>query len=220
MRHTWKTKCFAWVLAGAIAASGLPSVSLAAEGNEPAKLADFDFNTEAAGGTFNGGNALASANGACTIQKKVGTDNALYLDGKNSFLDITAADGTSLLAGKEEITISYDAKPEKGSASWAFYAAPNGDTQKYPEEHYLGILHTSSGMTVERYHNFGERPGNNLTSAASNEWTHIDLAVSETATTLYVNGEKKASSESSYKLSEILGETGGKIGRASCRERV
>ncbi len=209
MRHTWKTKCFAWVLAGAIAASGLPSVSLAAEGNEPAKLADFDFNTEAAGGTFNGGNALASANGACTIQKKVGTDNALYLDGKNSFLDITAADGTSLLAGKEEITISYDAKPEKGSASWAFYAAPNGDTQKYPEEHYLGILHTSSGMTVERYHNFGERPGNNLTSAASNEWTHIDLAVSETATTLYVNGEKKASSESSYKLSEILGETGG-----------
>ena len=111
--------------------------------------------------------------------------------------------------GKEEITISYDAKPEKGSASWAFYAAPNGDTQKYPEEHYLGILHTSSGMTVERYHNFGERPGNNLTSAASNEWTHIDLAVSETATTLYVNGEKKASSESSYKLSEILGETGG-----------
>ena len=39
MRHTWKTKCFAWVLAGAIAASGLPSVSLAAEGNEPAKLA-------------------------------------------------------------------------------------------------------------------------------------------------------------------------------------
>ena len=63
MRHTWKTKCFAWVLAGAIAASGLPSVSLAAEGNEPAKLADFDFNTEAAGGTFNGGNALAAQAG-------------------------------------------------------------------------------------------------------------------------------------------------------------
>lgn len=204
MRHTWKTKCFAWVLAGAIAATGLPSVSLAAEGSELPKLADFDFNSEAADGTFTGGNALASANGAYAIQKKVGTDNALYLDGNNSFLDVTATDGTSLLAGKEEITISYDAKPEKGRASWAFFAAPNGDTQKYQQEHYLGILHTSSNITAERYNNAGARPGNNLGAAVTNEWTHVDLVVSENSTSLYINGEKKQSSDSTYKLSDIL----------------
>ena len=217
MKHTWKTKCYAWMLAGAIAASGLPSVSLAAEGSELPKLADFDFNAEASDGAFIGGNAQASANGACSIQKKVGTDNALYLDGKNSFLDVKAANGTGLLAGKEEITISYDAKPDKGNKSWTFFAAPNENAQKYQHEHYLGILHTSSNMTVERYNNNGSRPGNNLTATAKNDWTHIDLTVSTTATTLYVNGEKKSSSDSTYKLSDILGTNGGiiQIGKAN-----
>ncbi len=217
MKHTWTTKCFAWMLAGAIAATGLPSVSYAAEGTEPPLLADFNFNAEAADGAFQGGNALASVNGACATQKKVGTDNALYLNGADSFLNVTAADGSGLLAGKEEITISYDAKPEKGSASWTFYAAPNGNTQTYQQEHYLGMLHTSSSLSVERYNNSGARPGNNLSASVKNEWTHIDLTVSQNATTLYVNGEKKDSKESAYKLSDILGASGGiiQIGKAN-----
>lgn len=209
MKHTWKNRCFAWVLAGAIAGSGIPSVSYAAETAELTKLADFNFNTEAADGTFTGGNAKAAVNGACVTKKKVGTDNALYLDGKNSFLDVSAADGSPLLAGKEAITISYDAKPEKGEKSWTFFAAPNKDTQKYKTEHYLGMLHTSSNLLVERYNNTTDRPGNNLESAASGEWTHIDLLVSEKDTTLYINGEKKQTKESTYKLSDILGAGGG-----------
>ena len=208
MKSNWKKRWFAWVLAGVMAVPGVPSVSMAAEGGELPKLAEFSFDEEAEDGKYNGGNAFASINGGCSLQLRAGTNKALYLNGKDGFLNVAGAEGESLLTGKENITISYDAKPENSQKSWTVFAAPNSDKQVYEKEHYLGVLHTSSNILVERYNNTAGRPGNNLEQTVSNEWTHVDVVVSENETKLYVNGELKKESTSTYKLSDILGSNG------------
>ncbi len=215
MMRNRKNKWLAMMLASVMTVSGLPSVPLAAAEPETPKLADFSFDTET-DGVLSGGTATAALGDGCRLIKRAGNDHALYLDGATGFLNVTNQDGGSLLAGKENITISYDAKPEKGEASWTFFAAPNTDTQVYPNEHYLGILHTTGNILSERYNNTNGRPGNNLEASATAEWTHVDLVVSETDTKLYVNGEKKAESESDYKLSDIVGANGIlQIGKAN-----
>ena len=217
MAYNWKIRNMAWLLAGAVTLTGIPVTADAAWEQETAKIAAFDFNAEAADGYYAGENAKAKINGDCQQKERMEGDSALYLNGTDSWLTVTAADGSSLLKGKNEITISYDAKPEKSEKSWSFFAAPDGNDQTYKYENYLGILHTSTGLTVERYNNNGERPGNNLTAAVSGQWTHVDVTVSEAATKLYVDGELLQESESTYELSEILGADGGvlQIGKGS-----
>lgn len=209
MKKKGVSRWLAGMLAGAVAFSGIPMTNASAAETSAILLADFDFNSEADGGVFNGRNAKAEIKGGCELNVKTVTDSALYLNGSNAFLNVTAADGSALLAGKEEITISYDAKAEKSEKSWAFFAAPNTNNQSYKSEEYLGIGHTASGVLVERYKNSGERPGNNLKGTVTNDWNHVDVLVSETGTKLYVNGKKVQESDSTYKLSSILGTTGG-----------
>ncbi len=217
MGRNWKTRCFAWMLAGTMALTGLPSEPVPAEEAMPPKLADFDFNTGAADGVFTGGGAKADAIGGAQAAEKLREDKALYLSG-TAYLNVTAADGSGLLAGKEEITISYDAKPESGSAGWPIFAAPNVNKQTYQSEHYLAILHSKSEITAQRYHNSGTRPGNDISKKNNPEgWIHVDLVVSEAKTKLYVNGTEAGEAASSYKLSDILGTSGGvvQIGRGN-----
>ena len=217
MKKNWKSRCLAWVLAGTTVFSGFPAISAYAETTEPAKLADFNFDVGAVDGKYQGGNALGATNGDCQTQVKVSKDKALYLNGTDSFLNITTADGKSILAGKENITVSYDAKPESGSKSWTFFAAPNANTQKYNEEHYMGVLHTKANLKVERYNNSGKRPDNSSFEVAVNEeWTHVDLVISETETKLYVNGTLKQQLGSTFKLSDIIGTQGVlQVGKAN-----
>ncbi len=212
MQRKWKQQCFAWLLAGAMAISALPSVSLTAEAAAPDKLADFSFDADAVNGFYDGGSAQAAAKGTCQTKVKYGTNRALYLDGRNSFINIMAKDGGSILKGKENITVSYDLKPDRNNTGWTFFAAPNADKQKYEEEHYLAILHKTSELLVERYNNTSGRPGNNILDkekSVLDGWFHVDLVVTETDTKLYVNGESAGESKSTYKLSDILGSTGG-----------
>ena len=145
-----------------MAISALPSVSLTAEAAAPDKLADFSFDADAVNGFYDGGSAQAAAKGTCQTKVKYGTNRALYLDGRNSFINIMAKDGGSILKGKENITVSYDLKPDRNNTGWTFFAAPNADKQKYEEEHYLAILHKTSELLVERYNNTSGRPGNNI----------------------------------------------------------
>lgn len=212
MQGKWKQRCFAWVLTGVMAVSALPSISLTAEAAAPNKLADFSFDVDAAGGVYDGGNAQAAMKGNCQTKVKYGTNRALYLDGKNSFINITSKDGGSILKGKENITVSYDMKPEKRDTGWTFFAAPNANKQTYEQEHYIAILHKTSETLVERYNNTSGRPGNNISDkekSTGDGWMHVDLVVTETSTKLYINGESAGESTSTYKLSDILGSTGG-----------
>ncbi len=203
------SKWLAGVLTGAVAFTGIPSVNVNAVETTAELLADFNFNTEALEGVFSGGNAAGAVNGSCELKMLSATDSALYLNGSDAFLTVTAADGNALFEDKEEITISYDAKSEKSEKSWTFFAAPDANKQSYKNEKYFGVGHTVSNISVERYNNSGARPGNNLSGTVTTDWNHVDILISETGTKLYVNGTMAAESDSDYKLSDILGTTGG-----------
>ncbi|MBO5371248.1 MAG: family 43 glycosylhydrolase [Lachnospiraceae bacterium] len=220
MRKKTMSRLLALSMSAAVALTSIPSVDVKAAETTAPLLLNLDFNTEAVDDVFVTETAKAAAKGGYSLQEKAvynnELDSALYLNGTNAFLDVTKADGTPLLAEKEEITISFDSKVASKAASWPLFAAPNASAQTYPKEHYLGMLFKDGSITVERYDNEDGRPGNNLTGPVSTEWTHIDLVVSETNTKLYVNGEKKSESDSTYKLSDILEEGGVfQIGKAN-----
>ena len=190
-------------LALALAGSYIPSIPASAEEPDADLLLDFDFEG------LQGGQAIttetASASGGYTLTTSYDGSQALHLDGTSSqWLNVTKTDGTSLLTGLEEMTVSYDIKNERDATNWAFYAAPNSGTQENTREHYVGFLHNGGNLTVERYNNTNGRPANPST-AVGNDWVHIDVVLSREDTAIYVNGMESARLESDYSLTDILG---------------
>lgn len=164
-------------------------------------LAEFTFDDEETG--FIGGQAVAKDQASHDIQ-----NCALYLDGTGSdSLYVTKADGSSLLTGKTELTISFAAKPEAGGSNWLFYAAPNESEQTVNNETYLGLLENGGMFTAERYQNTGQRPDSAKTDVVdTSDWMYVTLVHTVSGTDIYINGEKKAEQESSIALTDILGE--------------
>ena len=208
-------RMFASVLTAAMVGTMIPAAAFAAQQtiNTPL-LADFTFDDEAS--VLAGGNAKATVNGSYELKdsKDAASKKALYLDGNASnYLSITDKDGNSLLAGKTEITVSYDVKPDRTATSWVFYAAPNTDAQKSPE-YYIGAFVNNGNTKVERYKNGRTVSFETKTGTA---WSHVDIVYSEKATTAYVNGTKVQSVENSNApLPDILGDSGILyIGRAN-----
>ena len=147
-------------------------------------LADFTFDDAETG--FAGGEAKASANGVYELRdsKDAESGKALYLNGNAAnYLSVTDMDGGSLLAGKEEITISYDEKPDQTGTSWAFYAAPSTATQINQNEHYIGAFHNGGNIKIERYNNAGARPSS-IQQSVGTEWAHIDVVFKAEETVL------------------------------------
>ena len=168
-------------------------------------MADFDFNQEAVNGKFTSAQAVANVNGNVKLEERdVANGKALYLDGSASYLDVKKADGSSLLTGLGEVTVSFDAKPDRTDTNWGFYAAPNNDEQKANNEHYVGALIKKGTTTIERYHNTGKRPQNPSVPTGTG-WSHVDVVLAQEATDIYVDGRKKLSAPSSYALADILG---------------
>lgn len=195
----------AMLAASAVTLGSLP-VSASADTNtsEENLLASFDFNTDASDGAFIGGSAKASVSGSYTLTERTDGDSAIYFDGGANYLSVTDADGKSLLTGKDEITISYDQKADRTDTNWVFFAAPNINTQKYQQEHYLGAMVKNGQTMIERYNNSGARPAN-LTVENGTDWTHIDVVVEKSKTVIYVDGLPAGEVDSSYLLSDILG---------------
>ncbi len=104
---------------------------------DPDLLADFAF--ENAGETFDGGNATGATQGTATLAD--GKDGKAAKPSKNFWLNVTAKNGDALLKGKNDVTISYDVKPDaSGNTGWTFFAASNATKQEYGQEHYVGVL--------------------------------------------------------------------------------
>lgn len=167
-------------------------------------LADFDFNEKGSG--FESENAKASGQ-AYELKDSWSKDagKALYLNGSsNNFLTVTDKEGKSLLTGATELTVSYEMKPDRSQTNWVMYAAPNNNQTSYNNETYLGIMELNGSTKVERYKNQGSRPACPETATGS-DWYHVDVVLSKTDTTIYVNGEKASSVESVYSLRSILG---------------
>lgn len=190
-------------LALALAGSYIPSIPASAEEPDAELLLDFDFEGLTGGQTIT--TETASASGVYTLTTSYDGSQALHLDGTSSqWLNVTKADGTSLLTGQDEITISYDIQNERTGTNWAFFAAPNTTTQEFQQEHYIGCMHSNGNLTTERYNNSGSRPAS-ASASVGNDWVHIDVVHSAADTAIYVNGMESSRVASSYSLTDILG---------------
>jgi len=179
---------------------------------EDSLIASFDFDEPESG--IVGAEAKAEVQGT-PVYVDAPHGKAAQLS-ETFWLKVKKENGEPLLKGQEEITISYNSKPDGGNG-WVFYASNDEKTQTYQRERYIGIADKTSGITVERFNNAGSRPGNSLSAPSSTSWKHIDLVIKENSTTIFVDGVQKDTKDSTYKLSEILSETGGiiQLGKAN-----
>ena len=166
---------------------------------EEVVLLDFTFDDEETG--FKGGQAVAKPAGEIVTD---GDRKVLHLDGTNTnWLEVTKEDGSSLLAGVEEMTISYDMK---GASNWSFYAAPNGNDPVYLKEQYIGVM-VGSKMKVERYKNNGERPAITGVPIDASDWVHVEITLGKTSTSVKINNEEPVVQEGLTSVLDILGRT-------------
>ena len=76
-------------------------------------------------------------------------------------------------------------------------------------------MQKSGSTTLERYKNSGSRP-TNPSASTGNDWARVDIVMTETDTTMYVNGKAVSKEDSSYALSDIVGKNGIlQIGKAN-----
>lgn len=187
-----------------------PASAQAAGGGDeiPQLLAEFDFNGSISDGEIDGGAAVANVYGtAVKLEERADGDKALRFNGeKGNYLSLTKDDGTSLLTGKTEITISFDTKRVSEGTSWIFYAAPNDNAPIYNSEKYFACYSKEDpGIRVERYLNSGGR-SEAIVGAADAKWVHVDVVVTEKATGLLIDGELMDIEPSDHTIADILGD--------------
>ncbi|WP_198424663.1 LamG-like jellyroll fold domain-containing protein [Microbacterium sp. CFBP 13617] len=202
--------------AAALCASLLTSGAASPAGADDALIADFTFDSGTT--SFAGAGATATTQGTARLVPGV-SGNAAQL-GSGFWLNVAKTNGSPLLAGLDDVTISYDSKPAaSGNTGWSVFAARSAATQTYAQEHYLGFLDRTTGVTVERYDNAGSRnsSGNLVSTAATTEWKHVDLVISGATARLFVDKKLVSTNSTGPTLSRILGSTGGvlQVGRAN-----
>ncbi|WDG17286.1 family 43 glycosylhydrolase [Microbacterium sp. Clip185] len=194
------------------------SVAAATEA-APAPVASFDFETPPQAGAFASADARAVVQGtADLVTSREGQGTAARLS-PAFWLTVTRADGTALLAGDEEVTISYDSLAEaQGNVGWTVFAAADASTQTYGSERYLGVLDRAGDIVVERYNNTGVRDTSGiLTATGTSRWRHVDLVLAQNTARLYVDKQLVDTRLGGPSIDEILGTSGGilQIGRAN-----
>ena len=206
----------------------LSAGEIAGETPEPSSdvLADLTFDDLKDGAT--GAVKDAASNATATIEGKAATGandkngTTAAKVGKDFWLNVTKSDGTPLLKGVTDLTVSFDAKPDNGNPGWAFYAAPNANAPQYNKsEHYLGVMAKPGTVNVERYNTDGNRDtrGNASGSAPSDGWYNVTVTADGTATRVYVDGvlASESTNVKGLELPAILGEGGGilQLGKAN-----
>lgn len=130
----------------------------------------------------------------------LGKGHAIRLN--NNYLTIDA----KMLAGCPSLTVSFAAKVS--GKSWLFYASPDDSEQHYASEHYLGALFDGGNLSCERYGYYepaDRAPSPSTGGLPTNEWVHITIVYREDTTLIYINGEEKASVNTTVGLVDMLG---------------
>ena len=208
--------------AGAASSTVYPATQ-AIDDTAPVPLAQFDFNEAPVDGVYTDADTQAKATVAGKANLVPGKDDAAgraaQFGSGFSVSNITKEDGTALLKGLNEATISYDSAATQTNQGWTVFAASDATKQEYGQEHYLGVMDKTNGVTVERYSNTGKREssGNLSTSNGSTDWKHVDLVLSGTTAKLYIDKQLATINSKGKTLTEILGESGGvlQIGKAN-----
>ena len=194
------------MLTGLAGSAGTGMAVTHAAGVEDNLILDFDFENLTAGDTITGGGAKAT--GTYSLQDSYeGAGKAIYLDGSSQFLTATKEDGSSLLTGLKEMTISFEMKSDRTATNWPFYAAPSTATQPIGgsgKELYFGLLVNGGNITAERYLNGRSTCAS---TAMNSGWSHVDVVVSEVDTAIYIDGVEKSRVTTSNGLDAILGDS-------------
>lgn len=177
----------------------------------PQPIADFNFNQAPVGSSFTGGGAKAEVHGtADLVAGQAGQGTAAQL-GSGFWMDVTKSDGSALLKGKDDFTISYDSKSNQTGAAWTFFAAPSHDTVNGDSPTYIGVLDQTNKTRLERYKDGrgGDVATIDQNAGTADNWKHVDIVVHGTLAKLYVNHNFIAANANGKKASEIFGADGG-----------
>ena len=175
---------------------------LAEEKETKGVIAYFNFDDKTEG--FKGAGAAATVNGTVDIVEDQERGKVASFD-HNAWLNVTKEDGTSLLSGNEELTISYYSKIDNPSANRGFYAAADTGTQVNGSEQYIGCLQQNKTITAERYSKATAGREPSASGTGSDGWNHIVIVYAKDAVKLYVNGTLTATADNTESLTEILG---------------
>lgn len=205
------------------AGSGMHTIALS-YGNEmqdPEKkrIAHFTFDDRESG--FSGDDAVAVYETShypkgVSLRNDGYRNRALYLEGKGgddefSLLQVTKKDGSSLLTGVEELTVSFYSRLNKTGNSWAFYAAPDSSSPVWGSENYVAVWgNQNAGYSTDYFDEGRSNPKSVRLSAAAQygEWNHVVAVCAKDAVSVYIDGilvnraEKSAGS-----LADILGDS-------------
>lgn len=187
-----------------IASSTVQITVLPAQGN---LIAEFTFDDEETG--FSGAGAVAekaNEESGLEIVSVEGRGNVLQINSEPNksfnWLNVTKNDGSSLLTGVKEFTVSYDSSSNGTWQNvWTFFADQPGVAAS--DRHYIGIADYRATMDVERYN----ESINGLDDGIDDfEWKHVDVVFSEYKTEVYINGVLCGSRDNSHTVEESLGE--------------
>lgn len=195
---------------GDIMATGTIDINVLPE--KGSLIAEFTFDEEAS--EFYGAGAVAKkADPDDTYYASVVNDetkgSVLHLNNTGNaevgnWLEVTKKDGSSLLSGVKEFTVSYDSS-NNGlfQNSWTFFADQLG--VRADARQYIAIVErtddAANSLQVER-HNINTGAG----ATVANAWKHVDVVFGENSTEIYVDGVLRASDSNDYSVEECLGE--------------
>ncbi len=169
-------------------------------------IADFSLDGTESG--YRGAGALAalySKDGKAPVfpYKEIGGKSGLYFD-STRWLEVTKEDGSPLMKGLSEFTISYDSYTASTSnANYTFFAtntheegkATAANSATYPRfgmVDYTGTLRVLNGG------------GTFDATAAGKKWKHVDVVYSGKDVTTYIDGKKQISNEAFDGIKKIL----------------
>ena len=175
---------------------------LAEEKEAKGVIAYFNFDDQTEG--FKGAGAVAAVNGTVDIIEDQERGKVASLD-NNAWLNVTKEDGTSLLSGNEELTISYYSKIDHTSVNRGFYAAADTGTQVDGSEQYIGCLQQNKTITAERYSKATAGREPSASGTGTDGWDHIVVVYAKDTVKLYVNGTLANTADNTESLTEILG---------------
>lgn len=172
-------------------------------------IADFSFDDAETG--LVGAGAKAKIQGSGLAFMEVSGRKVLRFDGSASWLDVTKEDGSSLLSGVKEMTISYDSFSEGAWAkNWAFFASQSNEVGA-PNKGVPYLAISDYPDHIDAVRGAGETHSGNVYQG----WKHIDIVFGPNDTGIYVNGELQSTVENLPSISDVLGDSSyAMIGRA------
>lgn len=207
-------------------------ISLLAAGDDEANLlAYFSFDDNLNDSSGNGASATIKDSSGNTTSASYGwvttvEGHSLKLADRESgkYLTVTKSDGSSLLAGYDELKFDFWIYPYQNGPNWGFYAAPNSNQVNYGSATYIGTIQRNNYINAERFYN-GYNNGATVSVTDSKIRTGafyhviVEYSATQSIESVYDSNNNliaKSTVNNDKKITEILGDNGIlQIGKAN-----